>query len=68
MTNETYNVTERVTIVASTLLRADHPIPLARIAVKVGITHSGAWSMLCKMSAVLPITYDSRGWFVVSDD
>jgi len=63
-----YNVTERVGIAVSALHRARRPIPTSHLAKRVGITRAGAWAMLAKLSAVLPLTQDSDGWFLVDDE
>lgn len=63
-----YTVTERVAIVVRALHHASRPIPTSQMAKRVGITTAGAWAMLSKLSAVLPLTLDSDGWFLVDDE
>jgi hypothetical protein len=60
-----YSTTERVAIVVATLHHARRPIPTSTLARRIGISTGGAWAMLSRLSAVLPLTLDTDGWFLI---
>ena len=60
---EEYSVTQRVTVVAWRLAQGGS-VTVSEVADELGMSPSGAYRLLDKMSAAAPITYDqqTRQW------
>jgi flagellar basal body rod protein FlgF len=56
--------TERVGM-ACALLYSGGSWPTRQLAYRLGITTSGAYAMLARLSRVLPVALDNDGWRVV---
>ena len=56
--------TERVGLACS-LLYSGGSWPTRQLADRLGITPSGAYAMLARLSRVLPVALDGAGWRVI---
>ena len=56
--------TERVGLACS-LLYSGGSWPTRQLADRLGVTMSGAYAMLARLSRVLPLTLDTDGWRVI---
>jgi hypothetical protein len=58
--------TERVTI-ACLVLYSGGSWSTRSLAEKLGISPSGAWAMMSRLSRVLPLALDEEGWHLVGE-
>jgi hypothetical protein len=57
--------TERAGLVVFILMRhRRQKFTTAEIARTVGLTHNGAWRMLCRLSRNIPIVQEIDGWVI----
>jgi hypothetical protein len=57
--------TERVALIVYELT-VGGTVTTAQVAQMTGITHSGAWRMLGKLSRVLPLTEENGQWYIIA--
>lgn len=53
--------TERIAMITWLLARGNS-YTVAEVAAMAGVTHDGAYKLLCKISRILPIYCDGRVW------
>lgn len=57
--------TERTGVIVYVLMsHRGQKFTTAQLAQRVGLTHNGAWRMLCKLSRKIPICQEIDGWVI----